>query len=174
MVFMSDATRYPPVQLGLVLLFLAMVRSPRLRRPALVAVASVILANTFTDVLKHTWPVLRPSVELWDAVVRVEGGRGPGTASAHSANMAAVCACLFFNDRWWGAGWLAVAVLTGLSRIYVGVHYPSQVLLGWSIGVAIGLGLSWAVEKWWPSHGGPPLGPTGPSDPGCQSADLRP
>ena len=36
-------------------------------------------------------------------------------------------------------GWILVALFTGLSRIYVGVHYTSQVLLGWVCGALIAL-----------------------------------
>ena len=49
--------------------------------------------------------------------------------------MAALAFVLCYHFKWWGAIWVLVALLTGLSRIYVGVHYPSQVLLGYLCGV---------------------------------------
>jgi undecaprenyl-diphosphatase len=57
-----------------------------------------------------------------------------GTASAHAANMAAVAFVTTYFLGKWGYPWIVVAFLTGLSRIYMGLHYPSQVLLGWFCG----------------------------------------
>jgi undecaprenyl-diphosphatase len=37
---------------------------------------------------------------------------------------------------------VALAALTGVSRVYVGVHWPTDVLAGWA------LGASWAVACW--------------------------
>ncbi len=40
--------------------------------------------------------------------------------------------------RWWGYGALLLAGLVGLSRVYRGVHYPSDVLTGAAIGMLWG------------------------------------
>ena len=41
---------------------------------------------------------------------------------------------------------LAIAVLVGLSRVYLGVHWPSDVFAGWC------LGLAWAGGSWLAAH----------------------
>jgi undecaprenyl-diphosphatase len=42
---------------------------------------------------------------------------------------------------------LVLALLVGLSRVYLGVHYPSDVLAGWSVGLAWAL-LCWLVARY--------------------------
>jgi membrane-associated phospholipid phosphatase len=38
--------------------------------------------------------------------------------------------------RWWVLAGVALALLVGLTRMWLGVHYPSDVLGGWSLGIA--------------------------------------
>lgn len=131
----------------------ALIAWPRTRKATLFALISWPLANAITDVLKAAFPALRPCVDFPDAIVRVEQLTSLGTASAHSANMAAVAFAYAYTLRpgrsvgLWAllAAWIAVALLTGLSRIYVGVHYPAQVLAGWLVGCLA----AWVVIRTW-------------------------
>lgn len=137
-VFLSECTKYLPVVALLVATFLIMLWHPKTRLAAIHTIIAFPLANEATDILKAGFKGLRPCVELSDVIIRVNKLTSFGTASAHSANMAAVALVMTYFLGWrWGSFWIAVAFFTGLSRIYVGVHYPYQVLLGWACGLIV-------------------------------------
>ncbi len=136
--FFSEAVNQLWFKIAILVLLVSMVaagKGPRMT--ALLALISVGLANFCTDLWKNFMPDPRPFNEIGDVLMRA--GRTPhaGTASAHAANMMAVATVFLVRSKWWGAPWLVAAILTGISRIYVGVHYPYQVLLGWGTGATV-------------------------------------
>lgn len=64
-----------------------------------------------------------------------------------SAALAAATACWGTLPSKWRGIILALAVLMGLSRLYVGVHYPSDVLAGALVGMFCG-GLGCLAVRW--------------------------
>ena len=134
--FFSVALNQVWVKVVLGLLVLGMiVANPRTRMTAIQALLSVGLANLMTDQFKHFLPMNRPYQDLAAVISRVGTTDSHGTASAHTANMTAVAFIFTYELKWWGSPWIVIAVLTGLSRMYVGAHYPSQVVLGCACGI---------------------------------------
>ena len=70
-----------------------------------------------------------------------------GVPSGHAQNAISVWGILAAGIRKWWA-WLTAVIIIffiGLSRLYLGVHFPHDVLLGWLIG---GL-LLWLMVRFW-------------------------
>lgn len=132
--FLSKGLNQGGVKIVLALLLIALLINKKTRRGGLVAGTAWILANAWTDLFKAAIPFPRPLHDLPDVIERVGGGSQMGTASAHAANMMCVAICFVWYFRWWGSPWVILALLVGISRVYVGAHYPSQVLLGWTVG----------------------------------------
>ena len=149
MLFLSEGNKWWWVRIGLLLLFVFFLWRPKLRTPAWLSLVAFPVANEFCDVLKNLLQGVRPSVDFNGAICRFwgqepvlcsqseEGWTSFGTASAHSANMMAVAVVFFYFDKRVGTAWAVIAVLTGISRLYVGAHYPYQVLFGWAVGAFV-------------------------------------
>lgn len=59
----------------------------------------------------------------------------------------AVALCCSIPRKWAKAAALIAAALMGFSRVYVGVHFPSDVLAGALIGALAGLAGNWTAKK---------------------------
>ncbi|WP_372013317.1 phosphatase PAP2 family protein [Pseudoxanthomonas sp. 10H] len=79
----------------------------------------------------------RPS--LWESIAPETTFSFPSGHAMGSMTLAAVVVLLAWPGRWrWPVlvAALAFTGLVGLSRLYLGVHYPSDVLAGWAAGLA--------------------------------------
>ncbi len=82
----------------------------------------------------------RPS--LWESIAPEHNYSFPSGHAMGSATLACVLTLLAWRTRWrWpvAAVMAAFVLVVGLSRVYLGVHYPSDILAGWSVATA------WAV-----------------------------
>ncbi len=106
----------------------------------------VIFAILFADqissgVLKPLTERLRPCKSLENFRLLVHCGSKYGFPSSHASNAAAVGTLFIIQFRRWTVLWLLLIALIGISRIYVGVHYPFDVVCGWALGAFVGWGL---------------------------------
>jgi len=69
-----------------------------------------------------------------------------GIPSSHASNTLSVGGYLAtkIKKNWFWALLIILILLIGISRLYLGVHFPQDVLFGWLIGFSV----LWAVAKW--------------------------
>jgi hypothetical protein len=94
---------------------------------------------------------IRPEICLDDAA-------GYGLPSGHSQNAVVFWGlpAHWLRSSWAWAGAIALMFLIGLSRIYLGVHFPTDVLGGWAIGalfLVLFLSTRSGMEGWLASLG---------------------
>lgn len=113
---------------------------PPFRRMALTAVASLISSALLVEfVIKPLVARVRPYVTVEGLFSLVGPERSYSFPSGHSATAFAVAYVLArMLPVKYGAPILLLAALMAFSRLYVGVHYPTDVLAGVLVGVLVG------------------------------------
>lgn len=112
------------------------------RQRWLVLASALVLVLTDQIVATLLKPLIarpRPCQILEHVNLLVSCGSGKAMPSAHAANafgQAFLFAFYYVNLRWY---LLSLATLIALSRVFSGVHYPGDIIVGGLIGAAIGL-----------------------------------
>ncbi len=145
LVAVETISAFGSVQTVLVLLAvtLALLLGARLNRQAAFVATATLASMAASGIMKVV--VSRPRPE----VVRQAPGSWsfPSGHTMSATGFAVALAIVLWPTRWrWPVLTVAVvyAVGIGLSRVYLAVHYPSDVLGGWSLSLAV-VGLVWLV-----------------------------
>lgn len=131
-------------------------------RPALWAVTTMTVGGLVGVLLKLL--VGRPRPELLDPVARATGYSFPSGHALNATLAAGVLVMVFLpyarepvqRAALWGAA-LVLVVLTGFTRVALGVHWTSDVVGGWLLGVAVVAATTAAFTTWRHQAGLPPV-----------------
>jgi membrane-associated phospholipid phosphatase len=111
-------------------------------RSALPVATAAVAAGTawaLAHVAKAITDRPRPYEAIADAVLRQQPAHGTSFPSTHTAVTLAVAIALVpFLTRPFATAGITYALLVGWSRVYLGVHYPLDVLGAAGIGMAVG------------------------------------
>lgn len=112
---------------------------PSERLGAMGALAAAAVALLINQVLGHLWDRPRPFVAHPGAVhLLVAHSADSSFPSDHAAAAFAICVLLVATHRRLGLVAVAFALVMGYARVYVGDHYPSDVVAGALIGLITG------------------------------------
>ncbi|MFI1288855.1 phosphatase PAP2 family protein [Streptomyces sp. NPDC020792] len=84
----------------------------------------------------------RPFLDHQGLDVLVQGKTDYSFVSDHATITMAMAVALFVVDRRFGLVGIGLALLEGFCRVYMGVHYPTDVVGGFALGTAVALLLS--------------------------------
>jgi undecaprenyl-diphosphatase len=127
-----------------ILIFLGM----KYKRKFLVILLFIIIAATFSDqasvlvknLVQRLRPCYEPAIQGLVHLFKEECGGRYSFVSSHATNSfdVAFLSLLFIRKRWFTLSIILWALIIGYSRIYLGVHYPGDVICGSLLGAFIG------------------------------------
>ena len=153
MLFIADALASAPVLLAPVALICLWVWGRQDRRPALLAVAGGLFVGQGVNLLLGlAWHEPRPFMagigHTWLAHVADNGFPSDHATLAWSLGLGLI---LTGASRSWGAAACLVGISAGWARIYLGVHFPVDVMASVPVGLVAGTVASLAVpfaQRW--------------------------
>ena len=130
-----------------ILIGIVLAAIPKTRRTGVTVLAALLLSLivcnlTIKPLVGRIRPYdLREGIELM-----IAGPTDFSFPSGHASASCAAAAAIFAYHKKWGAGALALAAVIAFSRLYLYVHYPSDVLAGSLLGILFGV-ISYYIVK---------------------------
>jgi undecaprenyl-diphosphatase len=118
----------------------------------LMLVLILALGDTFViNPIKKAFSRIRPSRAVADAIVSPRVGKG-GVGSMPSSHTSTWSAIIFIAFAYYRKSWrilLPFGLAMGFSRVYLGVHYPSDVVAAAILGAGYAAAGLWTVNALW-------------------------
>ncbi len=128
-------------------LWLLFFQGKRGKITAILLLLTVILTDIVAaQIIKPWFGRIRPSHAMLDNInLLVSKGGKYSFVSNHAANTMSAATIIGYFYKKWKSVVIIISIIVGFSRVYVGVHYPFDVLGGWLFGYA----LAWGILSIW-------------------------
>lgn len=145
--FMAKDMIYVVVAVGVALLVWLLIHNIRNAvEVGVIMAAAVLLSLLAGRIIEHFWFEARPWIDHPDTVKLISHSADASFPSDHCLVAGAIATVALLAWRWVGVVLAIGAILIAWSRVFVGVHYPGDVLAGLGIGIVCGL-VCWFVVK---------------------------
>ncbi len=144
--FMIFSAKYLAVVFAAVLVIFYLSFRAREQRVAALAGIATLVALGIAQGIAFLDPRPRPYVSHL-ADLLVSRSSDPSFPSDHATFCFAIAMMIWLHHRKLGSLLLGAALLVGISRVYVGVHYPLDVIGGAALGISISLLVDYVARQ---------------------------
>ena len=144
-IFFDYAGAHGEIWIAFTLLLLLFRRTRKAGFAMAVALVLYMAAGHFF--LKPLFARLRPCDVNTAITILVKRPHGHSFPSGHTASAFAAAFALWLQNRKLGVPALVLAAFIAFTRLYLYVHFPTDVLGGLVLGLALGFFASWIVDK---------------------------
>jgi undecaprenyl-diphosphatase len=133
---MIFSARFLPVAFALALIMLYLTWQPIQQRGAFLAGVSTLIALGFAQIISLLYPRPRPYLTQV-AHLLIAPSHDPSFPSDHTVFSFAIAAMVWRFNKGAGGILVGLAALVGFSRVYVGIHYPMDIVGGAVLGILV-------------------------------------
>jgi len=114
------------------------------------SLSSVIAAGFFAPIIRAITLRERPlSIFEGNPLVSLTGTSLP---SGHASYLFALACGLFFFNKKWGKWFLGFAVVNAIGRMFIGAHWPTDIILGVFVGIASAFLVKYLIWRYKPEY----------------------
>ncbi|WP_368655201.1 phosphatase PAP2 family protein [Ornithinibacillus sp. 4-3] len=119
-----------------------------LKMTALASAISLTISHLPVAVTKKLYPRQRPYLVLTQINVLANPLKDHSFPSGHTTAIFSIVTPFILSFPTWAALFIIIGLLVGISRIFLGLHYPSDVMVGIILGSGSGI-ISYAIVQSW-------------------------
>lgn len=137
------------VLIAVVIALIAFKKTRKIGFYSLIAIGSVYLFNgfIFKNIVKRERPfVVDASLTKMCELSGYTLPTGYSMASSHSALSMALAVSVFMQSKKWSIPFFVYSVLVGFSRMFLCVHYLTDILVGFAFGIAFAIAVYYVLN----------------------------
>ncbi len=139
-IFLADSLAYFLVVGALVIIFLNKTWKERLNNLFFITFITLLSTSFVSYIIRFIYARARPPLVLENVIVLIQKNlHEPSFPSNHAAFFFSLAVAFYFINKKWFKYFFVSAILMGIARIFVGVHYPLDIISGAVIGSSVGL-----------------------------------
>ena len=133
---------------GAILFFFFIKKQERIRYLILIASSVILSRLVITELIRLFWHRSRPFVD-YSVNQLIEHSASGSFPSGHITFLFPLATVIYFFNKKLGIAFFIFSFSIGLARIFVGIHYPFDILVGIIIGILSAMVLRLGVWRNW-------------------------